>query len=343
MSNCFRVKTPDNNTLNLYYNKNDTKDIKYKILQKVIFNYVIGSSKFYKELKEINDTYKNDDRKQKIKELKFKYRHYSLYNYCLDKWIWQHKFEEGKLNHEDKVKMLLDRCGTFLLMGQFKNGMIIDDGRKGKVINNIEIPVSNTSSEIEDLFYSSGADEEYTEQSEGNNIIWDNEVILGNIDLDENKEKESNKKKRVAYFNMIKKIYKQDDIDRPVLYKLKNIDIYNSDPQGLSEEEVKKWRGKPFKNIHNENLYEVRRRIYKGYEGYVDKSRPYIWEWSVVNTDNMFEFNGQKWKIDKGVKEYMCNPDNQCEMDKILCYKQDENYYFFDQKINNISKYVKMF
>jgi hypothetical protein len=56
MGSCFRIKTPDNNTLNLYYTKESNTTEKQAILQKVIFNYVIGNSNFYKELKEINNT-----------------------------------------------------------------------------------------------------------------------------------------------------------------------------------------------------------------------------------------------------------------------------------------------
>jgi hypothetical protein len=273
--------------------------------------------------------------------LKTKYENYSLYNYCIDRWIWQHKFEQGKLNPEDKIKMLLERCGTFLLQGNFKNGMIIDDGRKGQEINKTEIPVSNMSSAIQDLFYSINSDELYTEQSDGNNIILDNEVILGNIDINKlTINDEEKKRKRKAYHNKIKKVYKQVDIIRPVLYKLKNIDAYNNDPEGLSEEEIKKWREKPFRNIHNENLFDIRKKVYKGHEGYIDKNKPYTWRWVAVDTDNIFRFDGNKYEIDKDLDQYHCDPDNNCEMDKVLCYSQLGNTYFFDMKINNINIFV---
>lgn len=85
----------------------------------------------------------------------------------------------------------------------------------------------------------------------------------------------------------------------------------------------------------NKKWIEIKRKKYN-VEGLIDVEKPYTSKWCLINTDNEFYFENQKYIIDKKVKQYKVKRDNQCEMDKILCIKQDGKIYFFDMNIDQI-------
>jgi hypothetical protein len=241
-------------------------------------------------------------------------------DYCYEHWIWQKKFKDGKLNYEDKVKMLLDRCATFLLLPYMKRGMIMSDYKiKDRHIN--EIPVSSCGTIIEDEFYSSDFEEdEYREQKKYY-------------------KKFKTNKKNLKY-NKINKIY--SSVDKKIIEykKLNNKEIYDKNniqyPEFNSKEELEKWLIKPFLNLHKENIYDIHNKNIIGHDGYINNRQTYKWDWCYVNTDNIFTFNNHKYKISDEVKQYKVYEDNQCEMDIILVFEQNGNQFFFDMNINNI-------
>ena len=85
--------------------------------------------------------------------------------------------------------------------------------------------------------------------------------------------------------------------------------------------------------------------IHNDRDGLIDKNKPYIAEWKQVNTDNEFEFNKNKYKISNKLKQYQLhnNNNNKYIMYSVLCYyiPHEDKYYFFDENIDEITKYVK--
>lgn len=76
--------------------------------------------------------------------------------------------------------------------------------------------------------------------------------------------------------------------------------------------------------------------------GLINSEEPYVAKWCLVDTENLFEFEGNKYKIDEKVEQYKVNEDNMAEMDKILVIKQYDNEFYFDQNIERINnKYIK--
>lgn len=291
-------------------------------------------------------------------------------DYCNDHWLWFGKFDPYQWNYEDRVKNFLSRCADFILIGNLKRGNIMTDDKRDQIYQN-ETPLSSTSTEVNDLFFSSASNKEYTKQSKNRNIILDNEILSGNIDADFKVKIHSKrlpivmKRYRDSQCYKIKQLYKTDDVQVNKLYKLKNKDIqyriYNlRAPEIITEQtwfqkrdnmdkkEYKKLANKPFRNLHGENLYEYRPHTIKGNKkGIIDRSKPYKWEWSYVWADNVFEFDGSKYRIDDSVEQYQGKltkmnrkkvPDMEVryEMDKILIFEQDGQRYYFDQKINRL-------
>ena len=68
----------------------------------------------------------------------------------------------------------------------------------------------------------------------------------------------------------------------------------------------------------------------------IDPERHYIAQWCIVDTNNIFNFNGKYYQINKSLNQYKVKNDNDCLMDKILVYQQDNNIYYYDQDIYEI-------
>ena len=51
-------------------------------------------------------------------------------------WLWQKKWDPYKLNHEDYVKSMLDRCGSFILLGELRYGGILTTDAEKKMFDN---------------------------------------------------------------------------------------------------------------------------------------------------------------------------------------------------------------
>ncbi|MGE5438098.1 MAG: hypothetical protein ACM3O3_12870 [Syntrophothermus sp.] len=101
-------------------------------------------------------------------------------------------------------------------------------------------------------------------------------------------------------------------------YKLNNIFSYNK----IFNNSYYDWITDTFKTIeHNDAISR---------KGIIDINIPYISKWCYVDSYNNFEFNNIKYIIDNKCNSYKGS------MDYILCFKQNNKYYFFDNNIDII-------
>jgi two-component sensor histidine kinase len=128
------------------------------------------------------------------------------------------------------------------------------------------------------------------------------------------------------------KLHNKPDMLVRQLHKLTNEDVYEDYvPSGLTNEtEIKKWRNKPFRNLHKENVYEVRKKIIKGNtKGIINPETSYLSQWQYIDNYGKFEFLGDTYQLDVNrVKNYkpctvtkgtgINKRDNGMSMDKIL-------------------------
>ena len=111
--------------------------------------------------------------------------------------------------------------------------------------------------------------------------------------------------------------------------------------------ETKKWEKSKTYKMNMIYSYDNNRegKLQHKRQGLINPNKPYISEWCVVDTDNVFKFNNNNYKISEQALQYSIrtkkpNHDdykNDYQMDKILVYEQDDNLFFFDQNIDRIS------
>ena len=232
--------------------------------------------------------------------------------YCNDHWIWLGKFEEGKWNYEDKVKHFLGRCANFLLIGDYEENDIMSGSDIGRVVVN-ELSL------------------------EGD---WQNENM--EIDLDDTIDYLNNNEK--VNFGRDSKMLETKLNNKPTQPSRKNKSRTSKMLEIYSEEEKE---FDDYDEIHISNTFSVWKQTKKTIptrEGLINRSKPYISEWCVVDTDNVFKFNNNNYKISEQVSQYSIrtkkpNHDdykNDYQMDKILAYEQEGKMYFFDQNVDRI-------
>ena len=117
--------------------------------------------------------------------------------------------------------------------------------------------------------------------------------------------------------------------------------------------QITRWknsRTKKLDNIYsydNENTVEewicekkivVTPRLKVKYNRIINIEIPFDSKWCTVSVDGSFEFDNKNWLVSS--KQYKCNPlmDTGFVQDKILCYKQNNEYYFFDMMIDQVKK-----
>lgn len=110
---------------------------------------------------------------------------------------------------------------------------------------------------------------------------------------------------------------------------------------------VNRWRKTTSYKINKIYTYKNNKtgKYYFYRKGLINPNNPYTAEWCIVDTENIFEFHGNKYKINKSVKQYNTRTKkpryddykNDYKMDKILVYDQDGKMYFFDQNIDRIN------
>lgn len=255
-----------------------------------------------------------DDRVELLQKLMLNYWE----GYCNAHWIWLYKFDPNKRNYEDKTKSFLSRCADFLLYNRYKDTNIVTPHMNKKIKTN-----------------------EYSLDGD-----WQNENL--EIELEET----------VSYLSkFVKEEHKQlgematNKYDNKVEYKKHTsktsriLDIYSDNEKKIED----------YKKIHISNTFNVWGKSTKrisARKGLIDKENPYISEWCVVDTENVFEFEGNKYKISEDVKQYKVRAKKpkyddyklDYQMDQILVYEQDDNLFFFDQNINQIenNKVIKV-
>lgn len=75
-------------------------------------------------------------------------------------------------------------------------------------------------------------------------------------------------------------------------------------------------------------------------EELVEKSQNH--GWSIVNTENEFDFNGSTFKINESVVQYKVlskGVENTSDMDSILCIDDGDEIKFFDQLYKEIGSH----
>lgn len=263
----------------------------------------------------INDLeiYYDDTRDDRIELLK-KVILSSWKDYCNKNWLWHGKPNKNKLNNEDKVKKFLNRCADFLLHNRYGNTNIITPYMNKRIINT-ELSLDgdwqneNIEKEVEETI-------DFLNRSIKKNFSSDSKILENKFT---NKPFISNKKHK-SKLNKINEIYSQEE---------REIEDYE-------------------KNIISNNFHTWNKvtKIIPKRDGVIDKARPYISEWCIVDTENIFTFQSEEYRISEDVKQYnirlkMPRFDdyrNDYKMDKILVFKQDNKLYFYDQNINIINK-----
>lgn len=247
-------------------------------------------------------------------------------------------------------KMLLD-CTNFLIMG--RNNKTTLTPRKLKRINEKELPLTYVKNKfIEEYLYGSPSEDyddyyvfdsetEYVEQDISKELLEDYcNLRVKEINRIEDSRKQKGNDDKKSWENSktykINQLYSSTDKCEEVTDD--RVSVYYISKDKLVEyinDESLKFKG----NIKTKKVL-----VHKGRKGAIDKNKPYIAEWKQVNIDNEFEFNKNKYKISNKLKQYQLDLDNhKYIMDSVLCYyiPHEDKYYFFDENIDEITKYVK--
>jgi hypothetical protein len=303
----------------------------------------------------------------------------TLQEYLEDHWIWQNKFNKCKMNYEDKTKLLIERLTTFALNAElYKTKEKHKDIRTDRNMNYTykkEIPASCCGNNIQKLVFGNALNtdiESNYEINELGNLInkFKDLIDMSENDLEKLKKVENkniNKHKKNKEYK-IDKLYHRDDREISILDTISNKEYFNekikfentktgekgykdlsqqienvcSEDCINDDEQYNKWLNKNIKNVCNQPILTLRKKKIKGNIGVINKNKPYISKWLSVDTDNIFEFENNKFIIDKKLKQYKVSKDNQCDMDKILVLRQDDILRFYDMNIVDITKYIKI-
>jgi len=270
--------------------------------------------------------YKSDDNKNDLLNETL-LKHWS--DYLDDHWIWLKAYDPYKMNFEDKTKALLDRCGTFLLLGNFGYGNII---KNISDISSVEVPfsqsLSNDESELETVDYQM--------------LPYNEENFTHTKPHQKAKDKIEKKYKDSQSFK-INRLFNFEGKEQSIIVKLKNKDVYNGVvPKNIEQDKITSWKNKIFKNIYGDPVFELDCKSIPPRGGILNKNIPYTSKWCYVDTNNVFVYNNMKYKINNNVTQYMFDCKNEIyNMDKILVYEQNNKLYFFDMNIDQIEdKYI---
>jgi hypothetical protein len=242
--------------------------------------------------------------------------------YINNNWI-SYKNINYKYNNENKIKNMLERCADFILLNEKSDDRL--SSYKKNIIYSIEIPVSCTSDDIQNLFYSLNDIENYSLHKEKEDLInKNNNFIINNKNKNYIKHKETK-------FDRYMRILDKPEHYTYVMYKLKNKDVYeNGNYPKLLDKELEKWENDYFKDLYNKYVYKYKKVKIEKHKRLINPEIPYQSSWCYVYADNVFYFNNRKFIIDKSIY------DKQSKMDKILVFKQDNNLYYFNMNINRI-------
>lgn len=245
-------------------------------------------------------------------------------DYLNDHWLWFSKFDNNKLNYEDKVKSFLDRCATFLIKGSLKKFSINTKDKEHKTYKN-EVLMCDLDNGMNEILYSSA----------DNNIIMPsaNFKTLDDIhkeDLEECQYITDKEDLTKWEQKRIKKIYDKKGTLRNL--KLKNViknTFYIAKWCLVDTENTFKFNGNIYKIDNTCEQYNVTIRKYDDYRQKKEVREDY----------DMFEI----FAYIPCRKEYIPKKLNNSKKEVIVncpTLVQNAPVEFYDHDINNISEFV---
>lgn len=239
-------------------------------------------------------------------------------------------------------KMLLD-CANYLLRETQEGGILTPD--KYSTINKRETVISNLANQsVYDYLY--GYSEFNNDQgfysaeieSIDQDLIEDyrNEIIpeLSPTINAEYRDSAKAKKWRDT------KTYKMN-----ILYSTKDkyIEVGDDDvfTYDLKKNEAGEWSAE-YPKFDGSTIHFSKELIHESRNGRIPIDADYISNWSYIDTENNFKFNGEYFIVDKSCKQYIVLDDNESKMDHVLGFyiKDNNEYIFFDENIEDITKFV---
>lgn len=241
-------------------------------------------------------------------------------DYCNDNWL---SFDSGGYGYspEDKVKRMLDNSATYLLVKHREDleySYLEYDDLNGIRDNEIRI----------DSFFDEGEKPESLEESLDTINKFVNENSKGDgkiIQPDPIVDKVAERRQRRT------KLDKFNDI-----YGVEGNRSYDYIKDNRLPFMAKSW---------TEVVIEIPNR-----PGVINKRKPYKSSWENVRVDGGFAFNGIDFQISDEAEQYAEAGHTKIYetyrddygMVKILCYEQDNKYYFYDENIDSVNEFITM-
>lgn len=253
------------------------------------------------------------------------------HSYINSNWVCFNKQKAFTISPEQKVKYMLESLVTFLA-GRLDNKYPKDISLDYVKDNKKPLKTINDS----------------------------NNVLLG-LQTDQKTYNKNNKRKIKKYKQSktykIIRIFSKKDIKLQEIYKLTNKDVFGLNEllnmrkklNLVTEQDYTAWLEKPAKNLFNQNIFTIKKKTYKGWQGIINTDIPYISKWCYVNSIGEFEFNSKKYLIDiEKIPQYQdirkdkyLKNESGWSMDNIYCVEQEEKLYFWDMDIVQLcDKYI---
>jgi len=235
--------------------------------------------------------------------------------------------------------------------------------RKILVDKILNINIDNDFTLIEDIKYKWSNKNYHKNKTQ---TLKDNESIileiLGSYLIGSNKENIIKNSDRQKFKKIEQNLSNPENDNTKLLTVEKNSSSWEiQNNNNFSQKTSKKWKqSKTYKlfnlytyDNHKNNVieYDWVNSRYRDYTSHhvridrlIDKEKPYKAEWCVVDTEGLFKFKGNKFKISNKLKQYKKRKwsydmyKSEFKMDKILVFEQDNKMFFFDQDINKINK-----
>lgn len=277
------------------------------------------------------------ERLAKVEKLVLNYNNGQWTEWLNRAWFSKSYIAGVEINPSEKI---LERLADYLLTGNFSDAEIITLDRMEK-IRQKEIPLSSTSPAVANFMYGDEADsndDDYNYVPVSTSLTTDEveKDIYGMDSADfERKSKKEKANRKTWRKSLTCKINKFRSTEEIRTYRIK--------PVMTVDKEGKK---KVLKTIDGVVVLDAFYITIGGHKGTIDEIN--VAKWCTVDTENVFEFMGDKYKISDSLEQYAVDldNDNKASMEKILCYylPQSDKYLFYDENIDQIdnSFIVKM-
>lgn len=252
---------------------------------------------------------------------------------------------------QNSVSRFLDRCADYILLGEY-------DYEKNMRYTKTEIPASNISSELVDMFECGGSAKYEKQFDFSGKYTYTSDFedeIVGKHKHRNNHQKCRKRKKSQTSFYKIDKLFSKPHKRQYSIDPLLNMDIYSqSDVVKLFPnweervDDIEKWMLKKAKNIFGQTIYNASFKTYDGRDGIIKYDKPYTAEWAYVNADAEFIFQNHGYRIDTEKhpkyidlsKTKLKGNATYWSQDKILCIEQFGKVYFWDMNINEVEHVI---